>query len=310
MSDSLAVVIVSWNVRELLRKCLTSLLLDVQQAGLADARVIVVDSASADGTPAMVRAEFPAVELIACDENVGFVRGNNLALARLGFPDEGRKTNDADRASRQHDPAFVLGPSSFVWLLNPDTEVKPGAVRVLLDHMARHPRCGLCGPMLLNPDGTLQHGAFAFPGLVQLALETQPLLWRFRGTRLDGRYSRAQYDAGAPFRIGHPLGAAMLARAEAIAQVGLLDRGYEMYAEEVDWAVRMQRAGWERWCVPAAQVVHYGGASSAQASERAERLKWQSRQRYYAKHYSPLKRWLALRMVPAKFRQQQVVLNG
>jgi GT2 family glycosyltransferase len=172
----------------------------------------------------------------------------------------------------------------------------------LLDFMQQHPRCGLFGPKLLNPDGTLQHGAFAFPGLVQLALETQPRLWRLRGTRLDGRYSPAQYAAGAPFRIGHPLGAAMLARAAAIAQVGLLDPGYEMYAEEVDWAMRMQRAGWERWCVPSAVVVHYGGASSAQASERAERIKWRSRQRYYDKHYSPLRRWIASHLVPAPYR--------
>ncbi len=168
--------------------------------------------------------------------------------------------------------------------------------------MAAHPRCGLCGPKLVNPDGTLQHGAFEFPGLTQLLLETQRPLWRFRGTRLDGRYPPARYDAGEPFRIGHPLGAAMLARAEAVAEVGPLDPGYEMYAEEVDWAMRMKRAGWERWCVPAAAVKHYGGASSAQASERAERAKWLSRQRYYARYYPPFKRWLASRLVPAPHR--------
>jgi N-acetylglucosaminyl-diphospho-decaprenol L-rhamnosyltransferase len=299
-SPTVGVVIVSWNVRELLRKCLASLSVDVARAGV-EARVIVVDSASSDGTPDVVRPEFPAVEWITCDDNVGYVQGNNLGLGQLGF-DDGRQTTDDGSGSSVVAPTALAGRPSFVWLLNPDTEVCSGATPTLLDFMRAHPHCGLCGPKLLNPDGTPQQGAFAFPGLVQLALETQPLLWRFRGTRLDGRYAPEQFEAGAPFRIGHPLGAAMFARREAVEQVGLLDPGYEMYAEEVDWAMRMRRAGWERWCVPAAQVVHYGGASSGQASERAERVKWRSRQHYYLKHYSPFKRWLAMRMVPAPFR--------
>jgi N-acetylglucosaminyl-diphospho-decaprenol L-rhamnosyltransferase len=276
----LAVVIVSWNVRDLLRACLHSLQLDLADAA-PDARIIVVDSASSDGTPPMVRAEFPSVELITCDENIGYVKGNNLVLGRL----EAEPTADLQ----------------FVWLLNPDTIIHRGAMRALLDFMRSHPRCGLCGPKLLNPDGSLQHGAFAMPGLVQLVLETQPLLWRFRNTRLDGRYDPARYE-GPPFQVGHPLGAAMFARVEAIRQVGPFDEGFEMYAEEVDWAMRMRKAGWEIWCVPQAVVTHYGGASSGQVSERAERLKWRSRQRYYRKHYSPLKRWLAMRLVPASYR--------
>lgn len=283
----LAVVIVSWNVRELLRACLASLLADLAAADVP-AHVVVVDSASGDGTPDMVRANFPSVELIACDENIGYVKGNNLALARLGIG-TGRER-------------ITSSSAQFAWLLNPDTVIHPGATKALLDFMRAHPRCGLCGPKLLNPDGSLQHGAFALPGLVQLALETQPPLWRFRNTWLDGRYSAARYD-GPPFRIGHPLGAAMFARVQAIQQIGPLDEGFEMYAEEVDWAMRMHKAGWECWCVPQAVVTHYGGASSGQASERTERLKWHSRQRYYHKHYAPLKRWLAMQLVPPQYRR-------
>ncbi|MCS6774349.1 MAG: glycosyltransferase family 2 protein [Anaerolineae bacterium] len=276
MSERLAVIIVSWNVRDLLHACLASL-----RAAFGDlsAQVIVVDSASTDGTPDHVRAAFPWVELVACHENVGYVRGNNLALRRV----------------------LDQGTVEFVWLLNPDTVVHPGAPQALLRFMRDNPRCGLCGPKLVNPDGSLQHSAFALPGLIQLLLETQRPLWRFRDTWLDGRYPPARY-AGVPFRVGHPLGAAMFARATAIRQVGLLDEGFEMYSEEIDWAVRMQRAGWECWCVPQAVVTHHGGASSKQVSERTERLKWQSRQRYYRKHYSPLKRWLALQLVPRRYR--------
>lgn len=278
MTD-LAIVIVSWNVRDLLRDCLRSCLDDLQRSGL-QGRIVVVDSASSDGTPAMVREEFGAVELIASDDNIGFVKGNNLALRRLGFVG-----NDA-AAERPR----------YVWLLNPDTRVHPGAIKGLLDFMAATPRCGLCGPKLENPDGSLQMGAFAFPGLAQLLIETQPRLARFRDSRLDGRYPRASFDGPTPFRIGSPLGAAMLARAEAIEQVGLLDEGFEMYCEEIDWAMRMRQAGWERWCVPSAVVTHYGGASSGQASARSEAIKWRSRRRYYAKHYGAVRRAIALRI--------------
>ncbi len=273
----LTVIVVAWNVRDLLAACLRSLIADLE--GVAS-RVVVVDSASHDGTAAMVRRHFPAVELFACETNIGYVKGNNLAL-------------------RAH-----LTDSDFFWMLNPDTVVHPGAAATLLAFMRAHPRCGLCGPMLLNADGSLQHGAFALPGLVQLLLETQPLLWRFRNTWLDGRYSPQRYTAGRPFRVGHPLGAAMLARAEAVRQVGLLDEAFEMYAEEVDWAMRMWRSGWECWCVPAARVTHLGGASSGQVSERAERLKWRSRQHYYAKHYPFWKRWLAQRLVPQQYAER------
>ena len=277
---TLAIVIVSWNVRELLRGCLASLLADAAQSGVAT-RVIVVDSASADGTPEMVRAEFPTVELIARETNLGYVKGNNLALTHL--QDE-----------------------EFVWLLNPDTVVQQGAIRTLLDFMAAHPRCGLCGPQLQNPDGSLQHGAFALPGLIQLAIDVVPRLQaRLRDTHWDGRYSPAQYGSHQPFQIGSPLGAAMLARVAAVHEIGMLDEGFEMYCEELDWAKRMRDAKWEVWCAPAAVVTHFGGASSSQASERVERLKWQSRQRYYAKHYAPVKHWLAQRLVPGPFRQAE-----
>jgi N-acetylglucosaminyl-diphospho-decaprenol L-rhamnosyltransferase len=289
----LSVIIVSWNVRDLLRKCLRSLLDDLEHSHI-QARVLVFDNASQDGSPAMVRQEFPTVELIACVENLGFVQANNQALEQLGIIGATSIAKSID-----HTPG---SKNEFVWLLNSDAEVCRGAARSLIDFMQAHPRCSLCGPKLMNPDNSLQHGAFAFPGLVQLLLETQPLFWRFRGTRLDGRYSTANYEAGVPFEIGHPLGAAMMARVAAIQQVGGLDQGYEMYAEEVDWAMRMKLAGWERWCVPSAVVVHYGGASSSQAKERTERVKWRSRMRYYAKYYSPVKCWLALQFVPRRFR--------
>ncbi len=290
-SIMLTVIIVSWNVRDLLRGCLTSLFADLASAAPISARVIVVDSASTDGTPDMLRVEFPQVRLIARADNIGFVKGNNLALREI----ENRKWK-MENGEVAKGSSLALN-DEFVWLLNPDTVVKRGATRALIDFMQAHPKCGMCGPTLRNPDGSLQHGAFAFPGLAQLFIDTVPRLGRWRNSRWDGRYPPAWFERPTPFQIGFPLGAAMLVRAKTLAEVGLLDEDFEMYSEEVDWAKRMADAGWERWCVPAAQVVHYGGASTSQASARTKRILWQSRRRYFGKHYAPLKRWVALRWV-------------
>lgn len=272
MSD-LAVVIVSWNVRELLSACLRSLLADLARSALT-AQVWVVDNASADGTPEMIACDFPAVHLVAGDENLGFAAGNNRALRPLL----------ADEAVR------------YIWLLNPDTQVRPGAVQALLAALEAHPRAAVAGAALFNADGSLQHGAFHFPGLMQLAFDLFPMPARLYETPLNGRYPARWYERGEPFWVDHPLGAAMMVRVEAVRQVGLLDEGYRMYCEEVDWCWRMRRAGWRALCVPAAQVVHYAGQSTAQARVSSFVNLWTSRARLYRRTCGPL-RWKLARML-------------
>ncbi len=284
--NQIAVIIVSWNTKALLFDCLSSLLSDIDAEDMrTSVRVIVVDGASSDGSVEMLRREFPHVELQALAENVGYVKANNLALRSLGYDD------DPPLAAAGRMP-------NFVWLLNPDTRVLSGCMRTLLDFMQAQPHCGLCGPQLLNSDGSLQHGAFAFPGLLQLAIDTQPKLARFRNTRLDGRYDPAQYAAGLPFEIGFPLGAGMFASSHAVAKIGVLDERFEMYCEEVDWAMRMARRGFSRYCVPAAKLIHHGGASSKQASARTSAVLWRSRRTYYAKHYGAIKNLIAQWLAP------------
>jgi hypothetical protein len=288
----LTIIIVSWNVGALLRGCLKSVIDDTRDV---QTKVIVVDSASSDDSREVVRElahEVSHVQLIACDTNVGYVKGNNLAL------------HEANQQRDEH------ATEAFFWLLNPDTIVRRGATITLLNFMTAHPNCGMCGPTLRNPDNSLQHGAFGFPGIVQLLIETQPRLARFRNTQLDGRYPSALYEQPQPFQIGHPLGAAMMIRRRAINQVGVLDEGFEMYSEEVDWAKRMANTGWERWCVPSAEVIHYGGASSSQTSVRSELIKWHSRLRYYDKHYSPLKKWIARTIVTAYLKKHNLTQSS
>jgi N-acetylglucosaminyl-diphospho-decaprenol L-rhamnosyltransferase len=285
MAD-LAVVIVSWNVRDLLAACLRSLSRDLSRSGLS-AEIWVVDNASTDGSPQMVREAFPDVHLLESPENLGFAAGNNLAL---------------------HDILDPRGPNAgrpaYLWLLNPDTEVESGATAALLAALEANPRAAVAGAKLLYPDGGLQQSAFRFPGLGQLAFELFPLPARLYDTPLNGRYPRRLYDGRHPFPIDHPLGAAMMVRGEAIAHVGLLDEGYRVYCEEIDWCWRMRRAGWQALCVPAARVIHHAGQSTAQVRISSFVNLWTSRARLYGRHHGPHTRHLARALVRVGMRRR------
>lgn len=258
---TLAVIIVSWNVRDLLDRCLQTLQQDLARTA-TDARVWVVDNASEDGSAALVQERHPWVTLELPGENIGFVRGNNRILDR-----------------------FCVGNTpDFVWLLNPDTQIQPGATQALLNAFTALPRAGLIGPRLHNPDGSLQHSAFRFPGLFQPLMDLGMLPLRFYESRLNGRYPPKDYARHAPFRVDYPLGAAMMARGIALKEVGPLDEAFFMYCEEIDWAWRMKKAGWQTWLAPQANITHYGGASTSQARPQTTAHLWQSRARLYGKH--------------------------
>ena len=278
----IALVIVSWNVRELLRACLQSLLDDLERSGI-DADIWIVDNASADGTADMVSTSYPSCHLIASPNNVGFAAGNNLAIRQI-----------------LECSAPVPG---FLWLLNPDTQVKHGAARALLDALRAEPDAGIAGAKLLNPDGSLQQGAFHFPGLIQLAFELFPFPARFFDTPLNGRYPRSLHDGVTPFFIDHPLGASMVVRTAAAQDVGFMDEGYQMYCEEIDWCWRMRRAGWRAVCVPAAEVIHHGGQSTSQVRIASFANLWTSRARLYATYHGRIVRTLARAMVRMGMRR-------
>ena len=179
--------------------------------------------------------------------------------------------------------------------LNPDTVVHPGAIETLAGFLEAHPRVGAVGPRLLNPDGSLQSAAFRFPTLAMTLLDLFPpgeaLPGRLYNSWWHGRYPQER-DGGAPFPIDHPLGACILARRAAVEQVGGLDEQFFMYAEEVDWCYRARQAGWAIWQVPAARVTHVGGAATRQFRTRMIVALYESRLRFFRKHYRPgLVRW-------------------
>ena len=250
------IVIVSYNTCALLRDCLRS-----TARPELPANVVVVDNASEDGSTDMVGRDFPHVELIRNAENCGFAVATNQGL----------------RA--------VLQRCSFILLLNPDAVLQDGALEAMVAFMQAHPRVGVCGGRLLYPDGRPQHGAFRFPTLLMALFDLVPprgpLLGRLQDSFLNGRYREEQ--GPEPFPIDHPLGATMLIRREALAEVGCFDEDYWMYAEEVDWCFRCRRAGWAIWQVPAARVAHVGGASSAQFRGRSLVALHRSRLRFVVK---------------------------
>jgi N-acetylglucosaminyl-diphospho-decaprenol L-rhamnosyltransferase len=268
---SLGVIIVSFNTRDLLGRCLDSLITDLAMAGLAESQIWVVDNASSDGSAAWVAEHHPDVHLIALAANVGFTAGNNVVLA-----------------------PWLAAPATcpdWIWLLNPDTEVRPGAIQALMAALVADPHTAVAGPRLIYPDGRFQPSAFRFPGLMQTALDLVPVP-RLMDSPLNGRYPQSRYAAGQPFAVDFALGACLLVRGSAAYAVGPLDEGYFMYCEEIDWCRRFHRAGYRTLCVPAAVVVHHAGASTRQFRGPMFVQLWQSRLRYFARNEGPIRRRL------------------
>lgn len=257
----LSIIIVNWNTRELLAQCLESVSSEIHRLGPLSVETMVVDNASADGSPQMVHERFPWVQLTENQKNVGFARANNQAI--------------------------LQSTGRYVLLLNPDTEVKPGAFETLIQFMEAHPEDGAAGARLLNPDHTLQASCYPAPTLSRE-------FWRM--FHLDtlapyGIYRMDEWDLNKHREVDVIQGACLILRHEALRQVGLLDGEYFIYSEEVDLCHRLQKAGWRLHWVPQAQVVHYGGQSTQQvAAEMFLRL-YQGKVIYFRKHYG----WLTSR---------------
>lgn len=269
---TVGVIIVSYNTSALLAQCLESL-----RTCILPLRILVVDNASTDESANVVRQRFPEVSLTVQEQNQGFATATNLGLMLLGFGEVA-----------EHNPA-ARSPD-FALLLNPDTVVHPGALETLVAFLQAHPRVGVVAPRLLNPDRSVQHAAFRFPTLMMSVLDAFPpgevLPGRLYGSWWHGRYPQER-TGHEPFPIDHPLGACMLVRQPVLAQVGLLDEGYFLYSEEVEWCWRIRRAGWAIWQVPQAQVTHIAGASTQQFRHRMLIQLHHSRIRFFQQHYSP-----------------------
>jgi N-acetylglucosaminyl-diphospho-decaprenol L-rhamnosyltransferase len=254
MSDrSIAIVIVSFNVRDELDACLASF---VGHTAPFPIVVAVVDNGSSDGTPAMLRQKWPSVRLIESGANVGFARANNLGI----------------RATT----------SEFVFLLNPDTIVPPGSIQALVRALAAEPDAAAAGPRLKDAQGfpELSFGWTIGPfGELRQKMIGALYGWRLRlAVRLVDAWSRR------PGEREWVSGAALLVRRHDLEAAGLLDERFFMYTEDVDLCVTLRAHGRKILFVPQSEIVHLRGRS-ANRHPSTERLRRLSQIAYYEKHH-------------------------
>jgi N-acetylglucosaminyl-diphospho-decaprenol L-rhamnosyltransferase len=240
-----AVVVVSWNTRELLDRCLASLEPDVD-SGLAD--VWVVDNASSDGSAELVRERHPRVHLIASEENLGFGRAINLAAARTATP----------------------------WLAvsNADVSLRPGALAQLVASGTADPGAGVIAPQLVHPDGLTQHSVWAFPTIVAaLAQNAGP---RLTPRSLADRLAiPGAWNSERARRVPWAVGAFLLVRREAWDEVGGFDPTLWMSAEDLDLGWQMREAGWATRYEPRAVIDHAESSAAGQVWGEGLRVHWQ-----------------------------------
>ena len=256
-----SVIIVSYNTRELLRRCLESL----RRCSGAAVETVVVDNFSTDRSAQMTAVDFPEVKLIPNRENAGFARANNQGIRATG----GR----------------------YVFCLNPDTEVAPDAIAALVGCLdERGEEVAVAAPRLLEPDGSVQRSLRRFP--TRAAVLYQHTLARYLFPplrRAYGEYKMRDFDYGSdePADAEQPMGAALMIRRSALEEVGLFDEGFWMYFEEVDLLERIHRAGYRIVYYPPARVVHHGGASAGPAKAKLYLEFHRSLLRYFRKRLRP-----------------------
>lgn len=264
-----SIIIVSWNVRELLGACLKSILAApvafAPHPSYPHIEVIVVDSASTDDTVAHLATHFPQVRVLAQATNVGFTRGNNIGIAQA----QGR----------------------HLLLLNPDTVVLGDAIGAMAHYLDANPRVGIVGTHTLNTDGTTQSTRRHFP-TKRIAFFESTGLQAFAPPAWLAHYYISEPDDTATLPVDWVQGSCLMARREVYAQIGALDEGYIMFFEEMDWCKRAKLAGWDVHYLGDAHIIHHGGKSSEQIGAQKHIHFQQSKLRYFHKYHGAGFAWL------------------
>jgi N-acetylglucosaminyl-diphospho-decaprenol L-rhamnosyltransferase len=277
----LGIVIVNYNVRDLLRDCLASL---YDSRGDLSFEVCVVDNGSEDGSADMVAEEFPQVRIVRT-ENRGYAAGNNLGLREFGFGDSGEMA-----AGEMEGMAEALGTGSsqprYALLLNPDTLLPPSALADMLAFMGEHAQAGVAGPRLVREDGSLDRACRrSFPTPEVACYRMSGLSRLFPHSERFGRYNLTYLPPDVTTEVDSVVGAFMLIRGEALNQVGLLDEQFFMYAEDLDLCYRIKQQGWQVWYNAGVTTLHYKGQSSRQRSTFANVKFYETMRLFHDKHF-------------------------
>jgi GT2 family glycosyltransferase/peptidoglycan/xylan/chitin deacetylase (PgdA/CDA1 family) len=252
-----SIIIVNFNTKDLLRECLTSIF---TQAGDVDYKVIVVDNASIDGSPEMVKNTFPQVTLIENSANRGYAAACN----------QGMKIAD----------------SRYILLLNSDVLICDSAVEKTVRYADSHPQVGIVGCQVWESKDKIMMTCFRFPGMTNLLLSASGLSRLFKCNHFLGREKMHWWKRDSERRVDVVPGVFMLVRREAIDQVGLMDEGYFFYSEEVDWCYRFSKARWPTMFWPGARIIHVGGGaqSSKKTPEKSYVLLVKGKLRFFKKN--------------------------
>ncbi len=251
----LSIIIVNWNVRELLKGCLNSIF---SRLTGGEFEVIVVDNASEDGSVEMIKQQFPQVRLILNKSNKGFAKANNQALRHVR--------------------------GKYALLLNPDTLLVNSSLTKMVEFLEEHKRVGIVGCKVVNPDGSLQASAFPLPTLKDLILSGLAAGWISWGRHIQRYSSRHYTPQKLPIKVGWVSGVCLMVRSKIVDEIGMLDENFFLFSEDVDWCIRASRKGWAVIFYPEAAIIHYGG-QSAQKNFALKITSFYQKRFYFAKKY-------------------------
>lgn len=270
-------VVVNYNAGDHLRRCLDSV---VASAGEAALEIVVVDNASRDGSAERATRAHPEARLIRNPDNRGFAAAANQGIRATAAP--------------------------FVLLINPDAEIAGGTLSGLLKVARDRPGAGVIGPRILHPDGTVYPSARKVPG-VALAVGHALLSPFFPRNPFTRAYTMADWDRSFEREVDWVSGSCMLLQREALDQVGLLDEGYFLYAEDADLCTRLRAAGWSVLFSPELDVVHEGGVSTGRSARMVVEHS-RSVYRYVSKHWARGWRRVALPLAWAVLRLRAAIV--
>lgn len=260
-NPDISVIVVSWNAKKYLEECMRSILNCTESY---DVEIIIVDNASSDGSPEFIKQNYPDVKLICSYENLGFAKANNIGIA--------------------------YSRGKYLFLINSDVVVYPNCFKSMVEYMEQHPEIGLLGPRILGTDNKVQRSCMGYPSLWNTFCRAILLDNVFPHTKLFSGFMMKYWAHDSIKEVDIINGCFWSVRRRAIEEVGFLDEGFFMYAEDMDWCKRFNNAGWKVVYFPLAEALHYGGASSSRSPVRFYIEMQRANLRFWGKHYGNLSR--------------------